>query len=97
MLDGAELRALVDHIVSVDEVELSKPRAEVYHRAARTAGVRPGDMALVAAHAWDINGAKASGLTTAYLSADRPFSPVMREPDVEGDTLADCVSGLLRL
>jgi len=97
LLQRAGLEDAVAHIVSIDEVALSKPRAEVYHRAAHVAGVEPEDLALVAAHAWDINGAKAAGLTAAYLSAERPRSPVMREPDVEGATLIECVQGLLAL
>ena len=97
LLDGAGLRRLVDHVVSVDEVKLSKPRAEVYHHAAATARVEPHEFALVAAHAWDINGAKAAGLTAAYLSAERPFAPTMRRPDLEGGTLAECAAGLLAL
>lgn len=97
LLDGADLQGLVDHLVSVDEVELSKPAAEVYHRATRTAEVLPNECALVASHTWDINGAAAAGMVTAYLTADRPFSPVMRKPDVTGDTLVDCVEALLAL
>jgi 2-haloacid dehalogenase len=97
LLDRAGLRKRVDHIVSVDDVKLSKPRAEIYHHGARAAGVKPAELALVAAHPWDINGAKAAGLVTAYLSADRPFSPVMRKPDVAGENLPSCVQALLDL
>ena len=97
LLNGAGLRHLVNHIVSVDEVKLSKPRLEVYRRAAGVAGVEPHELALVAVHGWDINGAKAAGLTTAYLSAERPFSSVMRKPDVEGATLAECAGKLIAL
>ncbi len=97
MLRHAGLDGLVDHIVSVDEVKLSKPRAEVYAHAARRAGVEPGELALVAAHPWDVNGAKAAGLTAAYLASDRPFSPAMRQPDVEASNLLACVDALLAL
>ncbi len=97
LLANAGLRELVDHIVSVEEVKLFKPRAEVYRRAADTAGVAPETLALVAAHSWDVHGAKAAGLTTAYLSADRPFSPVMHKADVEGESLMQCAEALLSL
>lgn len=93
LLDAAALA--VDHLVSIDEVTLSKPRLKVYLRAAEVAGVAPGELALVAAHPWDINGAAAAGLVTAYLSADRPYSPVMRQPDTTGERLPDCVAALL--
>lgn len=97
LLEQAGLLPLVEHVVSVDEVKLSKPRREVYEHAAREMRVEPGALALVAAHAWDVNGAKAAGLTTAYLSADRPFSSVMRSPDVEGGTLVEAVQRILEL
>ena len=96
LLDQAGLRDLVAHVVSVDDVKLSKPRPEVYLHAARTAGVHLGELTLVAAHAWDINGAAAAGLSTAYLSADRPFNSAMRAPDVLAETLLEIVAALLK-
>lgn len=95
LLAQAGLDDKVRHIVSTDEVKLAKPRAEVYHRTARIAGVQPADLVLVAAHAWDVEGAKAAGSHAAYLSADRPFSPVMRRPDWEADTLLALVEALV--
>jgi 2-haloacid dehalogenase len=49
----------------------------------------------VAAHPWDINGAAAAGLITAYLAADRPYSRVMRIPDIEALTLPELVRQLI--
>ena len=87
LLSRSGLEDLVDEIVSVDEVKLAKPRTEVYHHAAEKAGVKPGELALIAAHSWDIHGAAAAGLVTAYLDADRPYSSAMRTPDLKGGTL----------
>ena len=95
LLHEAGLQKRVAHVVSVDEVKLSKPRPEVYLHAAKTAGVHAGELALVAAHPWDVNGAACAGLATAYLSADRPLSDAMRTPDVSADTLPDLVTALL--
>ena len=97
LIDRAAFAAPPRHIVSVDEVKRSKPAADVYARAAHVAGVEPTELALVAAHAWDIQGAHAAGLTTAYLSADRPFSAVMHKPDVQAATLPACAAALLAL
>ena len=88
LLKAAALDRFVERIVSVEEVKLFKPRREVYDHAARVAGVKAGRLALVAVHPWDINGAKAAGLTTAYVSAERPFPGVMRAPDVQAPSLA---------
>jgi 2-haloacid dehalogenase len=89
LLTRADLSDLVQEIVSVDEVKLAKPRTEVYLHAAEQAGIEPADLALVAAHSWDVNGAAAAGLVTAYLAADRPYSRAMRTPDLEADTLPE--------
>ena len=95
LLHEAGLHSRVAHVVSADEVKLSKPRPEVHLHAAETAGVHPGELALVAAHAWDVNGAASAGLVAAYLSADRPFSDAMRSPDASADTLPALVTALL--
>lgn len=97
LLKNAGLDTLVTRIVSVDEVRLFKPRREIYDRAARIAKVKRRRLALVAVHSWDINGAKAAGLTTAYVSTDRPFSSVMRAPDVEARSLPEAVRKLAAL
>ena len=89
LLARADLNDLVQEIVSIDEVKLAKPRTEVYLHAAERAGVNPAELALAAAHPWDITGAAAAGLVTAYLAADRPYSRAMRIPDVEADTLPE--------
>lgn len=87
LLAGVELDDLVEEIVSVDEVKLAKPRTEVYLHAAEKAGIKPEELALVAAHPWDIHGAAKAGLVTAYLAADRLFPRTMRTPDMESQTL----------
>lgn len=97
LLTRADLSELVQEIVSVDEVKLAKPRTEVYIHAVRRAGVKPVELALVAAHPWDINGAAVGGLVTAYLTADRPYSRAMRAPDMEADTLPQLARQLAAL
>jgi 2-haloacid dehalogenase len=54
-------------------------------------------LALVAVHPWDVHGAKAAGLTTAYVSVERPFSPVMRRPDLEAPSLSEAALALVAL
>ena len=97
LLKAAGLDGLVDRVVSVDDVKLFKPRREVYDHAVRVARVRASRLALVAVHPWDINGAKAAGLTTAYVTAERPFPSAMRPPDVRAPTLATAARALVAL
>ena len=97
LLKGAGLADLVEHVVSVEEVKLFKPRREVYDRAVNVAKVDAEKLALVAVHSWDINGAKAAGLITAYVSVERPFSSVMRAPDLEAPSLSEAARALVAL
>lgn len=95
LVDGAGLRPLLRHVVSVEEVGLSKPRREVYRSAAERAGVDPARLALVAAHPWDVHGAKSAGLMAGFVSRGRAFPPVMTAPDVRGETLAAVARALI--
>jgi 2-haloacid dehalogenase len=55
-------------------------------------------MALVAAHAWDILGARRAGLLTAWVSRkETTFHPTMGTPTVVGPDVAEAVAALARL
>ena len=93
------LGALVDRVISVEEVYRWKPAGMVYRYATEVMGVLAADhMALVAAHDWDCHGAKRAGLTTGWVSRKSggfgaPFAP----PDVAGEDLTEVVAKLLAL
>jgi 2-haloacid dehalogenase len=94
----AGLDAMVERVVSVEEVFRWKPAGVVYLYAAQMLRVPPGWMALVAAHDWDCHGAKRAGLTTGFVSRKSggygaPFAP----PDVTGEDLTEVVAGLLAM
>jgi 2-haloacid dehalogenase len=84
-------------VVSVAEIRVWKPRAEIYRHAAAVAGVAPDDLALVATHAWDVHGAKRAGLTTGFVARGQPFPAVMAAPDVAAETLGEVAAGLVAL
>ena len=60
-----------DCLLSAELARAYKPAPEVYRTAARLLGVEPGELMLVAAHPWDLQGARAAGLRTAFV--DRPL------------------------
>lgn len=97
LLQAAELDSLVEEVLSVEDVKLSKPRPEVYLYAARAAKVDLNELALVAAHPWDVHGAKVADLTAGYVARGRPFSPALSSPDVAGETLLDVTQKLAQL
>ena len=67
-LQFAELAGLFDVVFSVDEVGRFKPAADVYQTAAAEAGVGPAAALMVAAHDWDILGARYAGLPGVFVS-----------------------------
>ena len=96
LLDRAQLTDYVDYVVSVDEVQLWKPRREIYLHCAQRVGVAPSEVTLVAAHGWDIHGAAKAGLGTGYVSrANKRFPEVMERPDYMADDLAALIDQIL--
>ncbi len=97
LLLRAGVADLVERTVSIDEVQHWKPNRAVYLHCAEGAGVAPEDLALVAAHGWDIHGAASAGLITGFVARqNEPFPATMRAPDVSGSTLTEVVEALLR-
>ncbi len=90
LLERAHLIGIVERIISIDEIRRWKPTREVYLHAAKVVDVAPSQLALVAAHAWDVHGASQAGLTTAWVSRlEKQYLPGMNPPDITGDTLIE--------
>lgn len=95
LLERSGLRDFVERIVSVDEVKRWKPRREVYLHCAGTLGIAPHRLALIAAHGWDIHGARRAGLITGYVGRNAaPFPSMMDPPHVIGATLVEVAEKL---
>jgi 2-haloacid dehalogenase len=60
-----------DCVLSAELARAYKPAAAPYRLAARLLGVTPAELMLVAAHPWDLEGARKAGLQTAFV--DRPL------------------------
>jgi len=54
-------------VMSSEDVQVYKPAREIYQLAIDTAGCPPERVLMVAAHAWDLRGAEAVGMRTAYV------------------------------
>jgi len=73
-----------DDVISVDQVAVYKPGRNAYLFAARRFRAKADRLSLVAAHHWDLAGAKAAGLTTVFVR--RPgavLNPLGPKPDIE--------------
>jgi 2-haloacid dehalogenase len=75
-----------DCVLAAEFAHAYKPAPEVYQTAARLLGVAPDEMMLVAAHPWDLEGARQAGLKTAFV--DRPLEYGPGSP-ARGDPAAD--------
>lgn len=67
---NAGIRQCFDAVLSVSSVKRFKPHAEAYQWAVHTMGVDTHEAMMVAAHGWDVSGAKAAGMQTAFI--ERP-------------------------
>lgn len=98
MLLRAGVHELLERRMSVSEARRWKPAAEPYLYAAGQCGVSVDQMALVAVHPWDIDGAQRAGLTTGWINRkDHPYPQCFLPPDVMGSDLLAVAHALLTL
>jgi len=96
LLQRAGIAHFFDAILSVEEAKHWKPHAGAYHYALRTLGVQAKDAALVAAHAWDVMGARRAGLRGVYVSRlEKRFQPAMDEAALTGESVSEAIEKLL--
>ncbi|MBA2536590.1 MAG: haloacid dehalogenase type II [Actinobacteria bacterium] len=67
LLGSARFDDYIDAFISVDEVRQYKPAPAPYRHAAARLGVEIADLALVAAHGWDVVGARSAGLDAVWV------------------------------
>lgn len=96
LLERAELAPLVQEVLSIEDAKHWKPHAAAYQYAERKLGLGAEQLALVAAHAWDVQGAKRAGWRAAWVSRlEKQFHPAMQKGDATGNTVEEAVRALL--
>ena len=95
-LRNAGLRDLIHEIYSADQVHQLKPGPEPYRLVLASAHLTPDRATMIAAHDWDIAGAAAAGLRTAFVSRDgrRPL-PGDTAPSMVGTDLSAIADELI--
>ncbi|WP_103516395.1 haloacid dehalogenase type II [Streptomyces sp. SM10] len=77
-------------VLSAEEARTYKPDPAVYQLAVTASGAPPERLLMVAAHAWDLRGAQALGLRTAYVARPVGDAPAPSDRfDVYADDLTD--------
>lgn len=96
-LEAAGLLDLLGSVLGVDAVGTFKPDRRTYDHAVAGLGVAADEVLLVAAHGWDVAGARAAGLRTAWIArGEVVLSPTVPEPDITAadlDGLAERLTG----
>lgn len=64
---SAGILALLDHIVSVEEVKIFKPSPRVYNLAPERLNVSNAELGFVSSNSWDAAGAASAGLRTFWI------------------------------
>lgn len=95
LFENAGLSGLVEMRLTIDEVKHWKPHAAAYQHAVGRLGLPAREVTLLAAHAWDVQGARRVGLRGAWVGRlEKKFEPAMGEPDVAADSIAELVEKL---
>jgi 2-haloacid dehalogenase len=98
VLRFAGLRDRLELVVSAPDSGAFKPDPRPYRLAVERTGAATDEVALVAAHWWDVAGAKHAGLRTGWVARrDLVLPASVPEPDVRGRDLSEVADGLARL
>ena len=85
-----------DRVISVKEANSFKPHVATYARAAELLGLRMDQVLFVANHAFDVIGAKAAGMKTAFINRrQRPFERTPYLPDITVRTMQDLADAMV--
>lgn len=80
--NNAGLTPYFDTRLSIEDIGIYKPDLRTYRWALKQLNIEPEEALMVAAHGWDIAGAKAAGLQTAFIARPgKALYPLAAKPD----------------
>ena len=84
------LSKYISRCFSIDEIKLWKTNKKIYLHVCNEMGFSSSNAMMIAAHAWDISGAKNAGLKTAYITRyEKILGSIYPKPDIIAQ---DCLS-----
>jgi 2-haloacid dehalogenase len=99
-LRAAGLAELFEQQFSAEAVRQYKPARETYQMVAMATGVQLSDLCMIAAHPWDLIGARLAGCSAALIMR-KGVAPLMLaglgQPQISGPTLAEVTVQLVQL
>ena len=83
LLKNSGLQSYISRCFSINELRTWKPDKKTYIYVCKEMNVPPSKTLMIAAHAWDVNGAKKAGLKTGYITRyEKVLSEIYTEPDL---------------
>jgi 2-haloacid dehalogenase len=102
MFARAKLQDCFDDVITNKEAGIYNPHPRSYLYAAERLGVVPAEMWMVAAHPWDLIGARNAGLVPAWLRRaelagleSRTYDTIDDPPELVADTLTEVVDKII--
>ncbi|EMI22639.1 cryptic haloacid dehalogenase 1 [Rhodopirellula maiorica SM1] len=90
---NAGLTKFFEKRYSVEAIKKYKPHPETYQMVLADLGVKPDEVLMVAAHAWDLAGADNVGLQTAFIARPgKTLYPNVERPDYVVSNLQELVN-----
>jgi 2-haloacid dehalogenase len=99
-LQAAGLGDAFEQQFSAETVRRYKPARETYLMVAKAMGVEPSELCMIAAHPWDLIGARAAGCSAALIERAGVAPLVvtgLKQPEISGATLTEIAARLIQL
>jgi 2-haloacid dehalogenase len=93
-VEAAGIKADLDAVISVDSIQMYKPRPEIYALVTAEFSIQPNDVTFVSSNRWDVMGAVSFGFRAVWVNRTNAPDEYRELPPVA--TLRD-LSGLLSL
>lgn len=98
LLTKAGIRDQIDYLWPASDSGHWKPAPEPYHYAAKKLGLNIDEVALIAAHPWDIHGAVSAGMTGVYIKRQESlYQPSFKQPHFQGEDMLALAKVLMSL
>jgi 2-haloacid dehalogenase len=89
-MTNSGLKQYFEKLLSVEDVGLYKPHSRVYTWASRKMEVRTNESMMIAAHGWDVAGARWAGWKTAFIARPgQQLYPLAETPELVAPTLTE--------